>query len=148
MDLHGLKQLHQNNHLTKIIEFGLFDGVSNVNILDIIVYCFVTSSFASLRSLSISFCIDVRKAGIIVTSECKLCKFNNSCKEFAFSYNCCAWLLCWWAALSARILSSFWSLSAASSILILLSSSAHWLSSSSNSFLKTPKLMWSPGTQT
>ena len=70
MDLHGLKQLHQNNHLTKIIEFGLFDGVSNVNILDIIVYCFVTSSFASLRSLSISFCIDVRKAGIIVTSEC------------------------------------------------------------------------------
>ena len=32
MDLHGLKQLHQNNHLTKIIDFGLFDGVSHVNI--------------------------------------------------------------------------------------------------------------------
>ena len=148
MDLHGLKQLHQNNPIEKIIDFVLFAGVSRVNILDIVVYCFVTSSFTSLRSLSISFCIDVKKAGIIVTSECKLCKFNNSFKEFAFSCNCCAWLLCWWAALSARILSAFWSLSAASSIWILLSSSAHWFSSSSNSFLKTPKLMWGPGTQT
>ena len=84
MDLRGLKQLHQNIPLEKIIDFGLFAGVSHVNILDIIVYCFVTSSFASLRSLSISFCIDIKKAGIIVTSECKLCKFNNSCKEFFF----------------------------------------------------------------
>ena len=81
MDLRGLKQLHQNIPLEKIIDFGLFAGVSHVNILDIIVYCFVTSSFASLSSLSISFCIDVKKAGIIVTSECKLCKFNDSCKE-------------------------------------------------------------------
>ena len=29
-----------------------------------------------------------------------------------------------------------------------LSSAKHWFSSSSNSFLNTPKLMWSPGTQT
>ena len=81
MDLRGLKQLHQNIPLEKIIDFGLFAGVSHVNILDIIVYCFVTSSYASLSSLSISFCIDVKKAGIIVTSECKVCKFNDSCKE-------------------------------------------------------------------
>ena len=38
VDLHGLKQLHQNNHLKKVIDFGLFDEVSHVNILDIIVY--------------------------------------------------------------------------------------------------------------
>ena len=71
VDYHGQKQLYQNNHWKKIIDFGLFGGVSHLNILDSIVYCFVTSFFASLRSPSISFCIDVKKAGIIVASECK-----------------------------------------------------------------------------
>ena len=103
---------------------------------------FFTSWRAFSRSLSISPCIDVKKAGMIFTS------FSNSCNEFALSWSSLACLLCCWAALSATIFSSFSSLSAASSIWIFLSSSKHWFSSSSNSFLKTPKLIWSPGTQT
>ena len=76
-------------------------------------------------------------------------KFSNSCKELAFSWNFCAFLVCSWSALNAEwIFSSFSSLSPASIIWIFFSSPKHWFSSSSNSFLNIPKLMWSPGTQT
>ena len=86
---------------------------------------------------------------MILTLACRLSKFSNSCKELAFSWNCCAFLVCSWSALNAEwIFSSFSSLSPASIIWIFLSSAKHWFSSSSNSFLNTPKLMWSPGTQT
>ena len=110
-------------------------------------YIIVTSSFAFPKSLFISSCSSVKKAGMILTLACRLAKFSNA--SLAFSLNCCACLVCSWAALNACIFSSFsLNLNFIYSIWNFLPSSKHWFSSSSNSFLDTPRLMWSPGAQT